>query len=352
MACRSRNHDEIAELLANDPRINVNEDNYGDTPLQAACAEGIPNKVITLLKRNDIDVNKGNPSPLYLACKNRQTDIVKLLLAHKNIDVEKALNEGNIPLLYLISEQNSSEIVGLLIAAAPLKADLNKSHYGRSPLYVACMKGHFSVVEILLKDRRCKDILAEDNHSIFLMVYKNLLLASKSGISDLYDKQRTMQVVLKGYYQLACQERTKGYLNQETFTGWLKEKLVSEPEIDLDCGELKEAITLVANQENALWNSNKPLYAAQLFGLISLVDAKKLEATVDTSAEVKRFLNIVKQVPSETKMKISNHVFDIYQDLIPENKVERALKSIEARETQPFDFPDPPKTDDNKITNG
>jgi ankyrin repeat protein len=137
------------------PNINVNTpDGYEFSPLCSAsnCGDSHIEVVKLLLAHPQIDVNrigKDSENSLYLAAQNGYADIVKLLLKHPNIDVNIANRYGYSP-LYIASENNHAKIVKLLLNFP--KIDPNKSDVQRlSPLHIACLKGHIDIVKLLLK---------------------------------------------------------------------------------------------------------------------------------------------------------------------------------------------------------
>ncbi|MCP4747312.1 MAG: hypothetical protein GY874_14400, partial [Desulfobacteraceae bacterium] len=80
----------------------------GITPLCRAAWKGYTDVVKLLLSHPEIDVNKDRP--LYWAAKNGHIEIVKLLLSHPEIDVNQANNIGFTP-LYWAAKEGHIEIV-------------------------------------------------------------------------------------------------------------------------------------------------------------------------------------------------------------------------------------------------
>jgi len=95
MACDT-SHIECIRLLLSFDGIDCNKDDIDDTtPLHLACIERLTDIVSLLLSSGSgIDVNRADRTgrtPLYIACEEDYTDIVRLLLSNGNgIDVSKA----------------------------------------------------------------------------------------------------------------------------------------------------------------------------------------------------------------------------------------------------------------------
>jgi ankyrin repeat protein len=85
------NLDEIKALLSRDDiDVNLATSNHSSLCYAILCQN--VDLVKLLLEHKNIDVNRGERSPLYLAISYNDINIVKLLLEHKNIDV----NQGRI----------------------------------------------------------------------------------------------------------------------------------------------------------------------------------------------------------------------------------------------------------------
>ena len=92
----------LAELMRQDPGVNVNEEDvFGKIPLHYACASGKRSAVIPLLLAHpDIDVNvkeSGGHTPFYLACCGRPS-CDREMLKDSGVKVNEPLNNGTTPL--------------------------------------------------------------------------------------------------------------------------------------------------------------------------------------------------------------------------------------------------------------
>lgn len=116
--------------------------------LYVAVVEGDVEKVKQLVDRGNINsyyVHGG--TPLYLAVIFEHVPLVKLLLAHKDILVDKPDLDGRTP-LWDASFYGFDNIACLLLAA---KAKVNECAYkGMTPLYAAAQEGRKTTVKLLL----------------------------------------------------------------------------------------------------------------------------------------------------------------------------------------------------------
>jgi ankyrin repeat protein len=161
-------HTKVVKVLLAAKEINVNQENYdGETPLYEASRNGHTEVVKVLLAAKDINVNC---NALYIASQNGHTKLVKALLAVKDINLNNA-RHGYTP-LDMATEYNHTEIIQLLIDAgaqcslyqasknghtevvkellAAKDIDVNQAFRGDTPLSVASYKGHTKVVKALL----------------------------------------------------------------------------------------------------------------------------------------------------------------------------------------------------------
>ena len=149
----STNKIEIVRLaLAQKDVVNFQNDR-GFTPLIAAINADIDiNIVKLLLAHKDINVNlltKNGLTPLVHAIVEKKLDIVRLLLAHKDIDVNATDKIKNIsPLMAAVVGQNV-EAVKLLLAHKDIKLD-TKSQDGHTALDFARNHTSTEIAELIL----------------------------------------------------------------------------------------------------------------------------------------------------------------------------------------------------------
>ena len=179
------NAHEVEIILNKNPRINVNklckifkEKPWTATPLYIASKNCNTDVVRILLNHKDIEVNATNvagETPLYIASKFDCADVIKLLLkygAGPNIADEF----GRTP-LYAASSINSPDAVNILLENGVADVNIKENLLGKTPLFAACENGHTEIIKFLLfrganlydKDnigRTCFDVANEEIVSI------------------------------------------------------------------------------------------------------------------------------------------------------------------------------------------
>ncbi|GFR51072.1 hypothetical protein Agub_g13396 [Astrephomene gubernaculifera] len=201
----------IAALLA-DPTLNPNIQHVdGSTPLMLACKGENADIVDALLKAGaDVDAaSEDGVTPLHLACKMGTYRIVNSLI-EAGADVNAETENGISP-LFIASCEGMYEVVHTLIAAG---SDIHKrdkggwttlmaacsaglsgvakrliyegvdihaiSKDGKTALVLAAAKGHACVVQMLLKEGACKGVYSLEGSTA-------LLLASSNGYKDIVE---------------------------------------------------------------------------------------------------------------------------------------------------------------------
>jgi len=139
------------------PRVNINHIHHttfdrDETALALAVRAGQVDAVKLLLNHEDIDINAGDPTPLYAATdghfNQHRYEITRLLLSNSQIDVNKGTRFEH-P-LYIPAHNGDSEMVRLLIKHP--QTDVNSRNYkGYSALMIANERHMAEVVDILLR---------------------------------------------------------------------------------------------------------------------------------------------------------------------------------------------------------
>jgi ankyrin repeat protein len=142
----------IVEMLVEYADVNA-EDEFGCT----ALAEAATLDIATLLVfREDILINKGSHPPLITASRRGHASIVRLLLHHRDIDVNVQDTDGQVSLAWAIDAEHW-DVVDMLLAMPTI--DVNR---GTCPALIkACGKGREILVQKLL-DREGIDVNVED----------------------------------------------------------------------------------------------------------------------------------------------------------------------------------------------
>ncbi len=105
--------EEVLQHPNTDP--NISHEETDSTPLYMAAYHGHERVVKALLSHPSIQVNrgKGDTTPLFMAAQEGREGIVKMLLGCKDVDIEKASAEGTTP-ARVASEFGHEYIYGLL----------------------------------------------------------------------------------------------------------------------------------------------------------------------------------------------------------------------------------------------
>ena len=124
------------------------------TPLFIACREGNVDIVQLLVEAGVCDTNKAadnGTTPFYTACHHGHVDVVRLLVEAGVCDRNKATDDGVTP-FYIACQTGHVDVVRLLVEAGV--CDTNKAaNSGTTPLRAALANGHDSCVELLLATR-------------------------------------------------------------------------------------------------------------------------------------------------------------------------------------------------------
>jgi hypothetical protein len=149
-------HSEVVEMLLERVQgVDVNATNErvnGTTALWLACQNGHGEVVRLLLASSDIDVNQAKTydgsTPLFMACQNGHATVVELLLASSDIDVNQHDDHKNRTPLRIACHQGHAPVVRLLLQQPNI--NLNKQAFGKSPLESATKNNHVEIVQLLV----------------------------------------------------------------------------------------------------------------------------------------------------------------------------------------------------------
>ena len=121
--------EEVEKLVIDNPAFNINEDldGIGWTALHFACSYGHHEMVSLLLAHLDINVNQRNnygSTPFRLGCSNGKVEAVKVLLRDSRVDINMAEKDNRTPLWYA-SLNGYVEVIKWMIASGR-EIDLDK----------------------------------------------------------------------------------------------------------------------------------------------------------------------------------------------------------------------------------
>jgi ankyrin repeat protein len=160
-----------------------------DKPIHVSCIKNRPKELIKLLKKDNIVDSLGeyDCTPLHYACREKNLDIIKVLLANganvnsknrystfypifdvltsmvkkdsfqivkllidKGVDIDAVDSFGNTALHYAVEKENL-DLIELIIKSG---CDVNKTlrHDNDTPLHYACFQKNRRVVSFLIKN--------------------------------------------------------------------------------------------------------------------------------------------------------------------------------------------------------
>jgi len=178
---------QVKSLLGDPAGVDVNwvGEDRSDTALHRGCRFGRAEVVKTLLAHPHIDVNKGNmgqASPFNIACQEGHLETAKILLGDPRTEVNQQQREGASP--FCKACQNGHAAVVSMLLGDP-RIDINLAYHGDvSPFFMACQNGRVDVVALMVDDPRVNLNLPNRNRS------SPLWMATQNG------HLRTVQLIL------------------------------------------------------------------------------------------------------------------------------------------------------------
>lgn len=157
--------------------LNVtSEDNVGMRPLHWACTEGsIPHAALLLKHGADLEAKDNSGcTPLLIAAQYGQVEVVAYLLKRgANI---QAVDASRDTALHWAAYKGSIQVCGLLAYYQTLSFSTQDA-YGQTPVHLAALRGHTSVVRYILQRLPKKDVLflkdKNERTPLDLAIHKN-----------------------------------------------------------------------------------------------------------------------------------------------------------------------------------
>ena len=167
LACEKGQEKVVRELL--DCKANIYATDYkGNTPLHEACRSGNARLIKIFCDENNENINKKNEdgeTPLLLACKTRQEEVVKELLKYK-FDVNVIDFYGNTPLGKALQIDNNQNIIFALLTHGVKKSFIANNYQQLKPLFT----------NLFFQYGHTKNF-TDPNETKTLKEYENLLLS-------------------------------------------------------------------------------------------------------------------------------------------------------------------------------
>lgn len=195
---------EIAELLLKNGANPNSKNKWDETPFNQACSKGNikilrllfefganvldPSNIIRAINGNsDLEVvkfliekgcplnyvNKLDQSPFLHACFKGRMDIVLYFLKQKEFDVyQKTKNNHNA--IYKASQSKNTELIRFLIDNFP-EFDINeKTKFGWTPFFTACIRGNLETAKFLYFKGSNPHIVDEDGNTPFICACESM----------------------------------------------------------------------------------------------------------------------------------------------------------------------------------
>lgn len=150
-ACRNTNLSIVDVLIKAGADVNATiEKNVFGTSLIAACWKNSFPIVDKLIKEKaDVNLGSSHLTPLNVACKEANLDIVKRLIEERALIDQNALRDACESAIFSTDRRKKlSDLTKALIEAG---ADVNGSEEHDAPLTIACSNGFLDVVNVLLE---------------------------------------------------------------------------------------------------------------------------------------------------------------------------------------------------------
>lgn len=225
---RKGNLDRVKDLIEKGADIN-SSDNDGNTPVHLAAKEGNLDVVKYLIEVKEVDLNakdnNGN-TPLHLATGEGRLDVVKYLIDEKKADFNVKNDDGWTP-LHCAAEKGKLDVVKCLIDEK--KADFNvKDNYGQTPLHAAAYWGNLDVVKYLIDEKKVDfvDFNVENNYG-WTPLHRAAYSGNLDVVTYLVDDKKADLMRFARHFCLSCFAVTVLNQGQQIVLSFLQMLLIS-----------------------------------------------------------------------------------------------------------------------------
>ena len=169
-ACFEGHTDLVRELVVEHGADLSAKDNYSVDALMYAVIGGHQDLVRILIKEFNFNANTSQGSiPLHQACINGHTELVRQLVVEHGVDINAKDNRNDDALMFAVTGGHQ-ELVRVLINEFDFNVNMNRGRSERTPVVVACYKGHTDLMRQLVVEHRA-DLGAKDIYSRDALLY-------------------------------------------------------------------------------------------------------------------------------------------------------------------------------------
>jgi ankyrin repeat protein len=345
--CVGGDANDMAEFLKSNRKIKVNNIVKGETPFGLAVRYG-NFEVAKFLMTGDVNKhNKSGDTPLHTAACCGHEEIIKLLLGHKEIQVN-AVNSDNKTPLYLAASHGLETTIEALLSHPDI--DVNRpDQCDRTPLYVAARNGFAGTVKLLLGHKNCDvnkpagsgktplyfatervDADADVYKIVKMLVSHPDIDVNKPGgehnATPLYNmawgQKQIVELILSCKKDVDTQYKIAGKSTAKEiaiFRGTTDiAPLIDEYETcPKSCRHRLRAKLGFAEQDSV-----------DLFALVTLINEGLLQCTGDKQQKAKRFFHVISKLPLELQMLLCNHTYSVKKDFVSSQPLQKSLQNL------------------------
>ena len=179
-------------------------DNSGATPLFIACQDGSTQIVKLLLNDQRIDINKAKENeetPFYIACSRGYIEIVKLLLNNEKVDFNKTSKTDGATPFWIACKNGHTDVVKLLFNDN--RIDTKKPNFhGRTPFWIACRFKNIGIVKYLLAVEKEIIVNEKDNNVIEMARAREMGEQETWESEEYFQRRKTIYGIIAEFLEL------------------------------------------------------------------------------------------------------------------------------------------------------
>jgi ankyrin repeat protein len=195
-------HDDIVDyLLINQADIEAKA-NENFTPLHVAAHFGHPGVVKKLLNAKACleAVGEEGQTPLHLAITGNKLSVVKLLIT-AGANPNAVMADGGRPLhIAAVMRPPNEEIVRSLLAVPGIDIEATSSLLGMTPLLIAVLRGHITIVKLLLDAKAKTDIKDKEGRTPRIIAYLMKYEAVLALLNEYGEYSREFEIEIVEYF--------------------------------------------------------------------------------------------------------------------------------------------------------